>query len=224
MIRIKYIYKKALLILTLIIISNFGYSQTNQIRIKFIGNCGLYLTDGNLNIYVDFPYKSGAHHYMEYDKSEIDSIKENPIFIFTHKHSDHYSRKLLKKLNGKKYGPWNIPQLKEINDTVNEFSIQAFKTKHRFCLNHYSYLIIWHNKKIFLSGDTENAETIGKVSDIDWAFIPYWILLDAKEKDIKIDAKMKGLYHLYPNQKINGKFPEDFVVLREQNEIITIPY
>ena len=224
MIRIKYIYKKALLILTLIIISNFGYSQTNQIRIKFIGNCGLYLTDGNLNIYVDFPYKSGAHHYMEYDKSEIDSIKENPIFIFTHKHSDHYSRKLLKKLNGKKYGPWNIPQLKELNDTVNEFSIQAFKTKHRFCLNHYSYLIIWHNKKIFLSGDTENAETIGKVSDIDWAFIPYWILLDAKEKDIKIDAKMKGLYHLYPNQKINGKFPEDFVVLREQNEIITIPY
>ena len=77
----KIFYKKASLIIVLVFIANFGYSQTNEIKVKFIGNCGLYMTDGNLNIYVDFPYKSGAHNYMEYDKSEIDSIKENPIFI-----------------------------------------------------------------------------------------------------------------------------------------------
>ena len=29
---------------------------------------GLYLTDGDLNIYVNFPYKSGTYTYMEFDK------------------------------------------------------------------------------------------------------------------------------------------------------------
>ena len=66
------IYKKLIIIIVIILISNYGYSQTNKITVKFIGNCGLYLTDGNLNIYIDFPYKSGAHNYMEYDKSEIE--------------------------------------------------------------------------------------------------------------------------------------------------------
>lgn len=83
-------YNRILLALTLIFISNFGFSQSNEIKIKFLGNCGLHLTDGNLN-YMDFPYKSGAYGYMEYDKAQLDSIKENSIFIFTHKHADHYS-------------------------------------------------------------------------------------------------------------------------------------
>lgn len=222
--QMKNINKKSLLIFTLFFIISFGYSQANEIKIKFIGNCGLYLTDGKLNIYVDFPYKSGAHNYMEYDKSELDNIKENPIFIFTHKHSDHYSGKLLKKLNGKKYGPWNISKLEELNDTVNDFSIQAFKTKHRYCLNHYSYLITWHHKKIFLSGDTESAETIGTLSNIDWAFVPSWIIIDSYEKDIEIDAKKFGVYHLYPNEKITNDNPEKYKLLNKQGEVISIPY
>ncbi len=74
-----------------------GYSQTKEIQIKFIGNCGLYMTDGTTNIYTDFPYKSGAYGYMEFEESELDSVKENSIFIFTHKHADHYSKKKVKK-------------------------------------------------------------------------------------------------------------------------------
>ncbi len=68
-----------------------GYGQGNEIKIKFIGNAGLYLTDGNINLYVDFPYKSGAYKYMEYDDSELDSIASNSILLFTHKHADHFS-------------------------------------------------------------------------------------------------------------------------------------
>ena len=51
------------------------------------------MTDGNLNVYTDFPYKSGTYNYMEFDSSELDSIKDNSIFIYTHKHADHYSKK-----------------------------------------------------------------------------------------------------------------------------------
>jgi len=218
------LYRKILLILALIFIVNVGFSQSNQITIKFIGNCGLYMTDGALNVYVDFPYKSGAYSYMKYDKAELDNIKDNSIFIFTHRHADHYSKKLLKKLNAKAYGPWNESGIDKLNASLQDFSIQSFRTKHRFSFKHDSYLITWHNKKIFISGDTENADTIATVKGIDWAFVPYWILLDATEKTMKIDAKMFAIYHLYPNQKINIETPDRIVLLDKEDEVITVPY
>lgn len=79
------------------------------------------MTDGKNNLYIDFPYKSGAHNYMQYDKQEIDSIKNNAIFIFTHKHSDHYSKKLLKNLTGKKFDPGNINKLEELKKNNSKF-------------------------------------------------------------------------------------------------------
>jgi len=223
-------YNRILSTITLIIFINFGFAQENKITIKFIGNCGLYMTDGVSNIYSDFPYKSGAHNYMEFDNSELDSIKSNSIFIFTHKHSDHYSEKNIKKVikekNGKKYGSWNIEELEKLGESIPNFKIQAFKTKHKFSINHYSYLITWHNKKIFLSGDTESAEVIGNIENIDWAFVPYWVLLDAKDNNIKIDTKMYAIYHLAtvqaPSAKKNWGDLENYHPLIEQGEIITI--
>lgn len=190
------------------------------------------MTDGTTNIYTDFPYKSGAHNYMEFNKNELDSIKNDSYFIFTHKHSDHYSKKNIKKVikekNGTEYGSWNIKELENLGKSIPNFSIKAFKTKHKFSLNHYSYLITWHNKNIFISGDTESAETIGTMENIDWAFIPYWILLDAKENKIDIDTKMYGIYHLasvqIPSAKENWDGIEDIHPLTEQGEVIIIKY
>lgn len=217
-------YKRVIAILVLILISSFGSSQTTEIKIKFIGNAGLYLTDGKTNLYVDFPYKSGAHKYMEYDRSELDSIKDNSIFLFTHRHSDHYSKKLLKKLNGKKIGNWNPEELKNLNDSIPDFSIEAIRTSHTFTFKHYSYLITWHGKKIYINGDTGDVEPLSKIQDIDWAFVPYWILSNAKEENIKIDAKYFGVYHLYPQQVVTGEIPDHILFLKEQNKIIPIPY
>ena len=98
--------KFILIIFALFLISDLGFSQTNEITIRYIGNCGLHITDGVSDVYTDFPYKSGAHHYAEYDTAEIDSLKENAFYIFTHKHSDHYykgkMRKILKEKKRKK--------------------------------------------------------------------------------------------------------------------------
>jgi ribonuclease BN (tRNA processing enzyme) len=218
-------------LLTLIIVTNVTFSQTSQISIRFIGNCGLYMTDGISNIYIDFPYKSGAHNYMEYDLFELDSVKDNPIFIYTHKHSDHFSgrlvRRLAKKLGGKIYSPWNVKELLELNNKLKDFTIEAFKTKHSFSINHYSYLITWHNKKIFISGDTEHAETIASLKDIDWAFVPVWLLMDANEKGIKLRdvSKMFAIYHIGPGDNITiDENDHRIKMLNKQGEIITIPY
>jgi len=221
-------YLKKAVSFLFILISNLTYSQSNEIKVKFIGNCGLYLTDGNLNIYVDFPYKSGAFGYMDYDVAEIDSIKENSVFIFTHKHPDHYSgkniRKTLREKNGEKYGKWNVSKLENLKDTIADFSIEVFENEHRFSFKHYSYMITWHGKKIFLSGDTETADTILEQTNMDWAFVPKWVVLDAMDREAKIDAKKIGIYHLYPTEIIKNSSPDKFKVLDTQGEIISIPY
>jgi L-ascorbate metabolism protein UlaG (beta-lactamase superfamily) len=202
--KVKFAINIFLILLLVVFSNNFSYGQENNIQIKFIGNCGLHLTDGKFNFYVDFPYKSGAYNYMEYDKSEVDNIAANAIFIFTHRHLDHFSKKLVKRQNGKILETFNIGRnrkisLEELNDSVSFLSVKAFKTKHRFSFKHYSYLIKWHGKKIFISGDTEHAEIFNQVKGIDWAFVPVWILQDANEKNIKIDVEQIGLYHIGQN-------------------------
>ena len=221
-------YRKILFIATMLLCSSVVFGQSNEIKIKFIGNCGLYMTDGNMNIYFDFPYKSGAFNYMEYDSAELDSIKENSIFVFTHKHPDHYAssrmRKVLRKKQGQKYGKWNIYKLAQLSDTTADFSIRAIETNHSLSFKHYSYVMTWHGKKIYISGDCETADTILTMTDLDWAFVPTWIVVDAIEKEKEIDAKMIGIYHLYPAQIVNNGKPEKYKILENQGEVITLAY
>lgn len=217
------LYKKMFLAMMLTGIAGAGFSQTPEIVIRFIGNCGLQMTDGNTHLYIDFPYTSGAYHYMEYDPLEIKHIRDSAVFLFTHKHADHYSRKHVKKLQGKVYGPWNTKDLEKLNHVIPDFSVQAFATPHRFTSRHCSYLVTWHGKRIFISGDTEHAETIAAVSNMDWAFVPAWLLIDANEKNIKIDTKMIGLYHIGPRDHITSGDPK-IHLLEKQGEVISIPY
>lgn len=219
--------KKLLLLLPFLLISTFGFSQSNEIQIRFLGNCGLELTDGDANIYVDFPYKSGAHKYMEYAESELDNVADNAIFLFTHRHTDHYSKKLVKKFDGEKYGNWNTDELPELEASIQDFSIQAFKTSHKFTFKHYSYLITWHGKKIYFSGDTGDTGPVTKLEGIDWVFAPYWLYNNARDEKLTIDAKMYGLYHIAPVQVPGidkSDWPENYHFLTEQGEVITITY
>jgi len=220
----KHICKKLVSAILLIIISSSCFGQTNEIEISFIGNAGFYMTDGNREIYFDFPYKSGAYGYMTYNEAELNKIKDSSIFIFTHKHADHYSKKIVKKLKGKVYAGRNRKKINKLEKDIPDFKIKSYKTKHRFSFKHYSYVIEWHGKKLFVSGDTEHPETIGMIKNIDFAFIPTWILFYAKEKNINVDAKTKVLYHLHPNEEIEEKKSEDFIIFDKQGMNIKIPY
>lgn len=219
--------KLVAVVLTLFLISTVSLGQSKEIKIRYIGNCGLHITDGVSHIYTDFPYKSGAHHYAEYDDSEIDNLKENAYYIFTHKHSDHYYKgkmnKILKSKQGKKYGKWNIDELESLAQVIPDFKIEAFKTKHRFSFAHYSYLITWHGKRIFLSGDTESAEIIMGLNDMDWVFIPAWLVGPIQEYEKPLDAKHIGIYHIGPKDDINIK-GDRVLMLDKQGEVISISY
>lgn len=212
----------------LVSIQNLGHAQSKEITIRFIGNCGLQLSDGISNIYTDFPYVSGFNQYMEYKDSELIDIKDSSIFIFTHKHPDHYSKRrmkqVLKEKGGSKYGSWNIAQLESLNKIIPNFRIQAFKTQHFLSRKHYSYLIEWHGKRIFLSGDTKHTETIVSINNIDWVFMPAWMVREAfMNNKLKVDSKMFAVYHigLKDDIRISG---ERFLMLKKQGELISLPY
>jgi L-ascorbate metabolism protein UlaG (beta-lactamase superfamily) len=207
-----------------LLLTHPGFGQTNEMTVTFIGNAGFHLTDGTTNIYFDFPYKSGAYGYMTYNDSELTRIKDSSIFIFTHKHADHYSKKLVRKLNGKIYDGHNRKKVNRLEKDIPGFKIKSYRTKHRFSFNHYSYVIDWHGKRFFVSGDTEHPETLGLIKEIDYAFIPTWILSYAKEKNTTIDAKTKVLYHLYPDEKVAEKSKAGFIVFDQQGMNIKIPY
>lgn len=221
--------KKQLLVTSILFsILNAVYAQSGEITIRFIGNCGLHLTDGITNIYTDFPYVSGFNQYMEYENSKLNVIKDSSIFIFTHKHPDHYSRKIMKRVlknkGGSKYGSWDIEELEKLSTTIPDFSIRAYKTRHLLSRRHYSYLIEWYGKRIFLSGDTEHSETIVSIKNIDWAFMPSWLVKEVfMTKNEKVDARMIAIYHigLKDNIDIRG---ERFLMLKKQGAEISIPY
>lgn len=226
----KNILQKSPVVVTLTILSHVILAQQSAIRIKFIGNCGLYLSDGVSNIYIDFPYKSGAHHYMEYDRAELDSIRPKATFIFTHRHADHYSKKLLKKQRAQAFGPWNLAALETWAATVPDFSIQPFKTRHQvygISFKHDSYLLTWHGKRIYISGDTEQADTLATQQNIDWAFVPAWLVSDALRKGIKLKqcAKNFAIYHIGPRDKISSDGKDDqLILLTKTGQRIVIPY
>lgn len=222
--------KKLLLPIVLFAMITMGFGQSGEIKIRFMGNCGLHLSDGKSDFYIDFPYKSGAHNYMVYDKAEIARLKPNAIYIFTHRHADHYSDKILRNLTGQKFDPWNIAELEKTGNTIPNFDIKAFETPHKVfgvSFRHYSYAITWHNKKIFISGDTENADTMAAQKDLDWAFVPAWIFSDAKLKGIKLKelSKRFAVYHIGPKDRITTDGTDSqIMLLNKQGEVITIPY
>jgi L-ascorbate metabolism protein UlaG (beta-lactamase superfamily) len=218
--------RQILLTAGILLISCFSFAQSGKIDITYIGNCGFFMTDGNINIYVDFPYKSGAHDYMTFDPKLLDSIQDHSIFLYTHGHADHYSKKLFKRTHQKLYAPWPVTlylsgkrkyKLKAINDSMPNFHITEFKTKHSFSLKHCSYLIVWNSKRIFISGDAETADTLCKLKNLDLLIGPVWVIQDAQKRNLKIDSKKIIISHLRTTDKATTD-QKDKIFIPAQNQ------
>ncbi|MBP6313036.1 MAG: hypothetical protein WAR83_11775 [Flavobacteriales bacterium] len=219
---------RSLLAVTALTLGACATAQENVITIRFIGNCGLHLTDGTLDVYTDFPYKSGAFNYMEYPASEIDSIRPNATHLFTHRHPDHYQKKLVKRTTGTVYGPWKVKKKRLADLTLPEyasaeFTVEAFRTKHSLAKHHYSYLITWHGKRIYVSGDAESPVTIAAMDNLDIAFVPKWIMLEAHEQGITLKSDRFAIYHFYPMEKPITENPK-IQLLVDQGEVLKVPY
>ena len=218
---------KGMLTFILVFLSVLSTAQNKEMSVTYLGNCGFLLSCDSLHVCIDFPYKSGAYGYMTYPSSTLDSIPDHTIYLFTHGHADHYDKALFKAKNGKLYAPWPVRwwvrgkrkySLEALNHLTSGFSITQYRTKHRYSLKHYSYLIEWNGKRIFVSGDAKTTDVISQLKNLDLVIAPLWFLHDASARDIRIDTKKIMVSHLRSNEKVTNQNPEKIIIPAQKSK------
>jgi L-ascorbate metabolism protein UlaG (beta-lactamase superfamily) len=175
---------------------------------RFIGNMALAISDGQTTLFTDFPYQSGYSIYMKYDPGEIRSETADALSLITHRHGDHWDRTLFERTGWKVVGPEDavgglppdrvlrslpvVPRRSQI--TVGAMRIEALPTPHAD-IGHYSYLVTWHGRRLYFTGDTETSETLVATPDLDVAFVSPWALKHAASRGHRIDARRIVVYH-----------------------------
>jgi L-ascorbate metabolism protein UlaG (beta-lactamase superfamily) len=204
-------------------------APAGQLKMTFIGNAAVHLTDGQTTLVTDFPYRSGAFGYMTYEMKRLPPL-EGAAVLITHAHADHFAPELFRPRAMKLIGP---PQLARAVPGGQEaapgkpvrhgdFEILAFVTPHGQVekVEHSSYLVTWRGRKLYFSGDTESDEALLKMRGLDVAFVSPWLLFGAAKNGKRVDAKKIIVYHHRADQT---KPPYPGSVVPKQGEVFTIP-
>ena len=189
-----------------------GAAGAAELTVTFIGNMAFHITDGETTLLSDFPYRSGAYGYMEYDMADVPPIK-NGLSLITHSHGDHWYRDRFEKMDLSIIGPTGItnrldpervvPFSEEEPMTFRDIDVQAIEMPHGLSPQHYSYLVTWHGLRFYFPGDTETPADMLQRKDIDIMFISPWLIRTIERQDLTLDTKVLVVYH----QKIGEEFP-----------------
>lgn len=184
---------------------------------RFIGNMAYAITDGTVTLFSDFPYESGYSVYMAYDPREIRSTTREAIALVTHRHRDHWDSGLFSKTDWRVIGPvdalTDIPSARviralpvnpvEATITAGPITIDALPTPHAN-IGHYSYLVTWHGRRLYFTGDTDNADQLLAMKNLDVAFVSPWLFGAAAKAGRRIDAKRIVIYHHTTDERVPG--------------------
>ncbi len=177
-------------------------AQRPVLDARFIGNMAFAITDGSVTVMTDFPYESGYSRYMEYAPGEIRSSTPTTLALITHRHRDHWEPALFAKTNWKVAGPDDVVASVAAHRVVPLQSTTSFglvqierlETPHAQ-IDHYSYIITWHGKRLYFTGDTESLEALLAAKNLDVAFISPWVYRSAVRRGAVLDAKRIVVYH-----------------------------
>lgn len=176
-------------------------AQPTPLQAHFIGNMAVAITDGAFTLVTDFPYVSGAFGYMTYDPAAIRSDTAETLALITHRHDDHWAPALFAKTNWKVAGPREVTAGLPPDRVVTmaprfahgPLTIEAIDTPHAG-IGHHSYVVTWHGRRLYFSGDTESADHLAALANLDAAFVSPWLYRAALRAG-RIDAKRVIIYH-----------------------------
>lgn len=191
--------------------------QRPHVEARFIGNMAYALTDGRTTIFTDFPYQSGYSVYMEYDPRELRSSTPRALALVTHRHGDHWDRPLFEKTTWKVIGPADavagVDAARLVRSlpvaparttvTFDGVAIEALPTPHAG-IGHYSYLVTWHGRRLYFTGDTDDATQLLEMKDVDVAFVSPWLYQRAAKSGRRIDARRIVIYHQTADETVPG--------------------
>ncbi len=207
-------------------------AQADELQVRLVANAGVWLSDGETDLFVDLPYQSGAHGYMTYDASVLKPLGD-AVSLITHVHTDHYDRGLFLETDWKIIGPKAVVQgvpkdrvivLEDVMH-VGEFTIVPTATQHRN-LEHYSYLVTWRGRRLYFPGDAEDPSALFETPGLDLLFITSWLSCSAERAGRSIDAARRVEYHRHPTRPgrvclgIENLEPLSAIVLRPAGESV----
>lgn len=183
--------------------------QAPSLTARFIGNMAVALSDGSRTIVTDFPYESGYSSYMTYDAAEIRSPTAATLALITHRHRDHWEPSLFARTNWLVAGPADVvagvPAGRTLplatGATFGQVGIAAIETPHAG-IGHHSYVVTWHDRRIYFSGDTEDVAHLARVRNLDVAFISPWLYRSALQRAVRIDTKRIVIYHHQADERV----------------------
>jgi L-ascorbate metabolism protein UlaG (beta-lactamase superfamily) len=174
----------------------FAASPSSSLSIRFIGNAGFELTDGDATILLDFPYQSGAFGYMTFDRSELRG-REPSLCVFTHRHPDHFDAQSIATVGCKVAGPRDLLAALPEASRAGEGPVWGFAAAQVRCIptehagiGHCSILIVWHGQRLYFAGDIEDLTGFDRVEGgLDVVFLPAWLASEATA----LRAKLPGV-------------------------------
>jgi len=203
--------------------------EPGVLEFTFVGNEAFLITDGEITLATDFPYRPGFMSYMKYD---FEAVRPRGVVLclLTHGHFDHFDFVIFRNHSWAIIGPASVAYGQTGYDatvvdnedpiTWETITVEPHATPHAN-MGHYSYLVTWHGVRIYVPGDTELTGPILAAKDLDVAFVTPWLLNNIREKGARIDAKRVVVYHHRSGEKIE---PYQDCVVPAQGYTFEIPF
>ena len=186
-------------------------AQQPPLQARFIGQMAFSITDGTTTLITDFPYQVGYAGAPAFSDRELQHASQPTLALITHRHLDHFEPVAFAKTNWQVLGPSDaaarikssrvVPLAPRV--TFGALAIEPIRTPHHD-LEHYSYIVTWHGKRLYFSGDTESADSLLAAQGLDVAFVSSWQFQAAQRRGGRIDAKRIVIYHHQAGEHVPG--------------------
>jgi L-ascorbate metabolism protein UlaG (beta-lactamase superfamily) len=182
--------------------------QPPALSARFIGNMAVALTDGSTTLVTDFPYESGAFGYMTFAPSEIRFETATTVALITHAHADHWLPALFQRTTWRVFGPGEVVAGVAAERRIDPpalaamgIRVEPIETPHAG-IGHFSYVVAWHGRRFYFSGDTESLESLAAARGLEAAFVSPWLFDAALAAGQRIDARRIVIYHHQAGQQV----------------------
>jgi L-ascorbate metabolism protein UlaG (beta-lactamase superfamily) len=199
------------LLIVVAVLTHASAQPAPVLRARFIGQMAFEISDGTTTLMTDFPYQAGYVGAADFAPREIVAGTAETLALITHKHPDHWEPSLFRHTKWKVLGPADATSAAPADRIVPLSSRVAFgsavieplETPHAR-IGHYSYLVTWHGRRLYFTGDTDNSERLLATKNLDVAFVSPWLYQSIAKSGGRIDARRVVIYHHSRDQQVAG--------------------
>ncbi len=190
-----------------LVVTATGAEESTPLSATFIGNQAVRITDGDLVLFTDFPYQSGASGYMRWDRAALEPA-DNAYCLITHEHRDHFAPELVAELGCTVLGSDEVvAQLSggegiAIEDGTSFGSMKVIPVPTPHIEGHLSYRVEWAGTTLYFTGDTEVTGALTAQEPLDVLFISPWLYRTALEHDALPEVGKVYIYHHATNERV----------------------